>query len=226
MINPNQIKLIACEAILNEIVEQVPPDIEVVGIDVSLHIRPDSLKGYIQEKINETSAQRTTILLGYGLCSRAVEGLSSSKCTIIIPKVHDCIGMLLGKDSQRGSKEEFKAGTYYLSKGWIESGDHLFGEYRRMCERFGEDKARQLINMMLKHYTRVAFIKTGNDPKLEDYQDVCRDFAEKFNLKYENINGSISMIRQLIFGPWDKDFIILPPGKTMDAMSFLNMGNA
>ncbi len=226
MIIPKKTKLIACEAVLNEIIEEVPADFEVVGVDVALHVRPESLRCYLQERIDETTAQIDTILLGYGLCARSVEGLSSSKSKIIIPRVHDCIGLLLEKNSQSENMENSNPGTYYLSKGWIESGDHLLGEYNRMCERFGKDKAKKLMDMMLNHYTRVAFIQTGVDPKLEEYKTVSRHFAEKFNLKYEKINGSVRLIRQLITGPWNEDFIILPPGQTLDMTAFLNMETA
>ena len=224
--DPERTKLIACEAVLQEIVQEIPTGIEVVGIDVALHVRPNSLRSSIQEEINRTSAEKDMILLGYGLCSRSVEGLVSSQSTLVVPRVHDCIGLLLDKEDERVGGDKTETGTYYLSKGWIESGDHLLGEYDRMRERFGEDRALKLMNTMLGHYTRVAFIRTGPDPKLETYLSFSREFAKTFNLRFEEINGTKEMIRRLIQGPWGDDFVIVPPEQAIDILAFLDMGNA
>lgn len=224
--NPERTKLIACEAVLQEILQDVPASVEVVGVDVVRHARPDSLRCFLQEEINRTTAERDTILLGYGLCSRSVDGLVSFQSRLVVPRVHDCIELLLGKGDQRAGGEKAGAGTYYLSKGWIESGDHLLAEYNRMSERFGEDRARRLIGTMLGHYVRVAFVRTGPDPKLDDYISFSRQFAAVFNLRFEEIRGTTAMMKRLIRGPWGDDFIVVPPGHPIDMLAFLDLGDA
>ncbi len=224
--DPLRTKLIACEAVLPEIVHEVPRGVEVLGVDVARHARPESLKRFLQEVVDDSSAERDTILLGYGLCSRSVDGLHSSKSTLVVPRVHDCIGLLLGGSDERIDRSRLDAGTYYLSKGWIESGDHILAEYDRMSERFGEDKARQLMSTMLAHYTRVAFIRTDHDPKLDTYRNFSRGFAKTFDLRFEEIRGTKDMMRRLIQGPWDNDFVIVPPGRAIEVMAFLDGGTA
>ena len=222
--DPYRTKLIACEAVLEEIADEVPPGMEVLSVDVARHVRPDSLRDHLQEVLDASSAGLETILLGYGLCSRSVDGLRSASSTLVIPRVHDCIGLLLGGRDERTGENRSETGTYYLSKGWIESGDHLLAEYDRMLDRFGEDKARQLMNTLLGHYTRVAFIRTGPDPELNSYRDFSREFAETFGLRFEEISGTKKLMRKLIRGPWDEDFIIVPPGQEIDALAFLDGG--
>lgn len=224
--NPLRTKLIACEAVLEEIIHEVPLGVEVLGVEVAQHNRPESLRRFLQNAVDDCSDERDTILLGYGLCSRSVDGLYSSRSTLVVPRVHDCIGLFLGGSDERIDGSRVESGTYYLSKGWIESGDHLLAEYDRMRERFGEDKARQLMGTMLAHYTRVAFIRTGPDPKLETYRNFSRAFAEKFELRFEEIRGTKDMMRRLIQGPWNNDFIVAPPGRSIEALAFLGQGDA
>ena len=70
----------------------------------------------LQEKIDASRKGKGTILLGYGLCSRAVVGLRSEKCSLVVPCVDDCIGIFLG------SREA------YLKQAKAEPGDLLLNE--------------------------------------------------------------------------------------------------
>ena len=64
---------------------------------------------------------------------------------------------------------------------------------------------------MLKNYTRLALINTGQY-QLEKYRDYARRTAERFKLRYEEIEGSTSLVTKLINGPWEDEFIVVPPG--------------
>jgi hypothetical protein len=44
--------------------------------------------------------------------------------------------------------------------------------------------------------------------------------ADKFNLKYEEIRGSDALIKKLLHGPWDDDFVIARPGQTITYSDF------
>jgi hypothetical protein len=130
---------------------------------------------------------------------------------LVIPRVDDCISVFLG--SARAYKEQASKapGTYYLTKGWIEVGDSPFEEYPRLVEKYGEQKAARMIHLSLKNYTRLAFINTGTTD-LERYRTYARKNADQFNLRFEEIEGSPELVKKLIFGPCDSDFVIVPPG--------------
>ncbi len=108
----------------------MPPDMEHEALDVGLHVNPQSLKRALRESIENSADTFDTIILGYGLCSRAVEGLGSSSSTLVVPRVDDCIGILLGSREAHRSETLREPGTYYLSRGWIDTGKHLFEEVR------------------------------------------------------------------------------------------------
>jgi hypothetical protein len=69
------------------------------------------------------------------------------------------------------------------------------------------------MSQILKHYTRLALIDTGQ-AKLDHYRAYSRDLAERFGLRFEEIPGSTALIRKMLFGPWDVDgeFVVVPPG--------------
>jgi hypothetical protein len=216
-------KLIACAAVIDEMSPFIPSRMSHEVLDFGLHTNPRSLKRALQNAIDSSPTDIETILLGYGLCSQAVVGLRSGSRTLIIPRVDDCIAIFLGSAVEYQRQHRSVPGTYYLTKGWIEFGDTPFSEYDILIERYGEQIAQRIINQILKNYTRLAFISTGNN-ELEHYRRRARSLAEQFGLRYEEIEGSDVIIKKMLYGPWDDRFITIPPGKTVSFFDFRKNG--
>ena len=70
--------LIACEVVVEELRLIIPEDLPVRVIDPILHLQPEKLRAELQKAIDEEEKRYDTLLLGFGLCSRAVEGLKST----------------------------------------------------------------------------------------------------------------------------------------------------
>jgi len=222
-VNLERCKLIACATVIEEMLPFIPPHMSYEVLDFGLHTDPKSLKIALQNTINSSAPDIETILLGYGLCSQAVLGLRSGSRTLIIPRVDDCIAIFLGSVAEYQKQHQIVPGTYYLTKGWIESGDTPFSEYDILVKRYGEQIAQRIINKILKNYTRLAFINTGNN-KLEYYREHARSMAGRFNLRYEEIQGSDVIIKKMLYGPWNAEFVTIPPGKTVSFFDFRKNG--
>ena len=207
--------VLACATVMEEMQPLLPADMSYEVLDFGLHINPANLKRALQEAIDEAANRVDTVILGYGLCSLAVIGLRANGCTLVVPRVDDCISIFLG--SGRAYKQQSRAepGTYYLTKGWIEVADTPFDEYDRLAERYGPEKAEWLIRQMIKHYTRLALIDTGRQDDLDRYREQVRVLAERWDLRFEEIQGSDTLVRRMLFGPWDDDFVVIPPGETI-----------
>jgi hypothetical protein len=212
-------RVIACATVMEEIAPFLPADIPYEILDFGLHLRPGELKKALQAKVDEVSPETDVVLLGYGLCSMAVVNLHATTATLVIPRVDDCIGIFLGSDAAYRAQTKQEPGTYYLTKGWIEVGDSPFEEYQRMLEKYGEPKAQRLIKMLLNNYKRVAFINTGQY-EIQRYREYAMRMAAQFDLRYEEIDGSAALVKKMIFGPWDSDFIVAPPGHTVSYEDF------
>ena len=212
-------RVIACATVMEEILPFLPGDVTYEVLDFGLHLRPGELKSVLQEKINEASQNADVLLLGYGLCSMAVVNLHATTATLVIPRVDDCISIFLGSGAAYRREARQEPGTYYLTKGWIEVGDSPFEEYKRMIERYGEEKSRRMIGLMLKNYKRLAFINTGLYD-IERYQAYSQRTADQFGLRYEEIPGSPALIKKLVFGPWGEEFVVVPPGQTVTYEDF------
>jgi hypothetical protein len=217
--DPKKTKIIACATVIEEMLPLLPKDMAYEVLDFGLHIVPSNLKKILQQTIDDHDGEFHTLILGYGLCSMAVVGLQTRNCTLVIPRVDDCIAIFLGSNNAYSEQVKKEPGTYYLTKGWIEVGDSPFEEHKRLIEQFGEERADRIMSVMLKHYTRLAYIDTGQKDQ-ERYREYARITAKKFNLRYEEIIGSDTLIRKLLFGPWDDEILVSPPGHTIEYLDF------
>jgi len=221
--NLERCKLIACAAVIEEMLPFVPSRMSHEVLDFGLHTNPKSLKRALQNAIDSSAPEIETVLLGYGLCSQAVVGLRSGSRTLVIPRVDDCIAIFLGSAVEYRKQCRSVPGTYYLTKGWIEFGDTPFSEYDILVKRYGGQIAQRIIDQILRNYTRLAFISTGNN-ELEHYRERARSMAERFGLRYEELKGSDTIIKKMVYGLWDDKFITIPPGKTVSFFDFRRNG--
>lgn len=220
--DPARVKVIACATVIEEMAPLMPPEMAREVLDFGLHLHPGELTGALQAAI-DASAGYDTILLGYGLCSKAVVGLTSPTATLVVPRVDDCIAIFLGSCDAYREQARQEPGTYYLTKGWIEVGDSPFDEERRLTARYGEAMAIRMVGLMLRNYTRLALINTGAHD-IDRYRDYARRTAERFGLRFEEIPGAPSLVEKLLFGPWDQECVVVPPGGTIALDDFMGLG--
>ena len=214
-------QVIACATVIEEMLPFLPEDVPHEVLDFGLHLRPADLKIVLQAKIDEASQNADVILLGYGLCSMTIVGLKATTSTLVIPRVDDCIAIFLGSCEAYKAQTKKEPGTYYLTKGWIEVGDSPFEEHKKMVKKYGEEKAQRMIQLVLKNYKRLGFINTGQHD-IERYRTYARDTAKEFGLRFEEIKGSSALVKKMIYGPWDGEFLVVSPGQTIRYQDFVN----
>ncbi len=217
--NTGPTKIIACATVIEEMLPHLPPGADYEVLDFGLHIRPEGLRSALQQAIDAASESARTIILGYGLCSQAVVGLTANGCTLVVPRVDDCIAIFLGSDGAYREQQRTEPGSYYLTKGWIEVSDTLLDEYERTVEAYGQQQADRMMQLMLKNYTRLAFIDTGQHEQ-ERYREYARSAAQRLGLSYEEIPGSDALVIKMLYGPWDDDFVVAHPGETITFLDF------
>ncbi|MFC1883260.1 DUF1638 domain-containing protein [Thermodesulfobacteriota bacterium] len=217
--NVSQNKLIACRTVIEEMKPLVPPNTECITLDSGLHVNPEKLRAALREIINEITADTENIILGYGLCSMGVIGLSASRSNLVVPRLDDCIAIFLGSRKAYENELDKEPGTYFLSKGWVEAGITLLDDLKRMEKEYGKDRADRIMKRMLKNYRRLAYVDMGNGDQ-DQYRKFSRRAAEKLNLDYQQIRGTKDFMEKILKGPWDDDFIVAPPGYTISMDDF------
>lgn len=205
--------LIACEVVAKELHARIGDELPVRVIDPALHVNPDRLRTTLQEAIDLVERDFETLVLGFGLCSRAVEGLRSKRSRIIIPLVDDCIGLFLGSRTAHLNQLKSAPGTFFLSRGWVEAGSTPFEEYGYMLKRFGQKRADRLMDLLLRNYTHLSYIHTDKSVDAGAHLDYARSKALAFGLEYNEIIGSTTLFDALINGLESPHLQVIEPGE-------------
>jgi hypothetical protein len=226
---PVPVVVLACQVLQDLLTRLLPGDLahEITYMDYGLHSVPGNMTGTLQEAIDSIQTP-SLVILGYGLCGNGLRGLKAGQHTLLVPRVDDCIALLLG--SYRTYIREFEAvpGTYYLSKGWLESGSHPLKEYQEYVPKYGAKQAMWIMDQQYQHYERLVLV-AHDQADLEAYrpqaQEVAR-FCERWGMRYEERLGSDQYVRRLIqvaadLDRADGDFLVIPPGGEIRQEQFM-----
>ena len=211
--------VVACRVLKPELEPILPPAVERVYLDYALHRTPDQLRSRLQATLRSLP-EGATVGLGYGLCSNGTAGLSGGSRRLIVPRVHDCISLIMG--SPEGYRKAFldDPGTIYLSAGWIREGGDPLSDYRRQLERFGIEDAQWIFRQMYQHYSRLVFIRTGAS-RLRDRR-YASAVARWAGWIFREMDGDDAFWRRLVAAdrrdPW---LLVVEPGQTVSQAAFL-----
>ncbi|MBK5243478.1 MAG: DUF1638 domain-containing protein [Eubacteriaceae bacterium] len=214
--------LIVCETIRNEVelaLKNQAVEIETLWMPNTLHDSPERLRDALQIEINKAEEEYDELLFAYGNCGNGLLGLKSTKATMIIPKYGDCIDIVL---SETANLERIRTTTYFLTEGWLKGEKTLDIEYERNLKKYGERRAKMIMNMMFKHYKNLMLIDTGAFDVKETLPRV-NDIGKLIGLEVIVRQGSISPLKKLVSGQWDEKFCVIPPGRPTDYNDFLGI---
>jgi hypothetical protein len=188
-------------------------------MEYGYHRTPQLMTPALQEELDRLP-EPSVVVIGYGLCGNGLAGLKARDHTLIVPRADDCIMMLLG--SYQRYMEEFSAepGTYYLTKGWLESGSHPLKEYRELLEKYDPETADWIMDEQYKNYKRLVLVAPTQAeldayrPKALEVADFC---AERWGFRYEERIGSDDFVKRLVTVAYQlkqstDDFLVIPPG--------------
>ena len=202
---------------------------QFIYLEYGLHNYPKKLNEAVQESL-DALAEPSLVVLGYGLCGNGLDGIQAGKHTLLISRADDCIAIFLG--SYERYQMEFKAesATYYLTKGWLESGSDPLREYRKYVERYGAAKADWLIDHLYHNYKRIVLVAHSQED-LDTYRGRAREvakFCERWGMRYEEILGSTNFFERLMQASSIPelaagDLILVPPGGELRQKQFLRL---
>jgi hypothetical protein len=188
----------------------------------------EALRQSLQSAIDASTAC-DAIAIGYGLCNRGVVGVMARDIPLVLPRAHDCIGMLLGSNERYIDALDDEPGTYFQSAGWIRAArevgqeDFTFGPNSNVCfeqlaARYGEDAATYLMQELdgfTKHYKRLAYVATGVSASAQAEAE-ARAIAKKSGWQYQHLDGDSGWLRHLLDGEWSEtDFLVVRPGHSV-----------
>jgi hypothetical protein len=211
--------------------KMLPGHIPVTYLEIILHNTPKKLAAALQSEVDSV-AEPSTIIVGYGLCGNGLVGVKSGAHTLIIPRTHDCVAIFLGSHQRYVQRFFAHPNTYYLTRGWLEAKDEPLQDYLDYVRDYDEETADYLVEMKYRHYRKLCMVGF-NQQELDDCRPMAMRVAEfcakRWNMEYEEILGSTSLLEALIRAPARIDtagpeFVVVPPGGEIEARMFMREG--
>lgn len=233
------LKVIACDVFTREVCFCAAKSPHVVDLEFTpkgAHGDPDVLRSMLQQKIEAAHASERAydaVVLCLGICGNSTIGLTSPGTPLVIPRAHDCCTLFLG------SKERFKElfghrpSTPFSSVGYFEhggeyvreadcvrkrmEGDETFDDYVR---KYGEDNAQYIWETLhpdsvSPEQDQIVFIDM---PEFDgsSLAEECRKRAEEEGMQFEKREGSLELIRKVVFGEWSgQDVLVVREGESI-----------
>lgn len=226
-----KIKLLACEVFFREVCHLVavsPTTCDLEFLPKGLHdLGAERMVARLQERIDAVEQGYDAIALAYGICNNGIVGLTARGTRLVIPKAHDCMTLFLGDRKRYRQYFDANPGTYYRTSGWFEHASSgsagedtvpqklgLFQDFRKLVEQYGEENARYIMEVMgdsTANYSRLTFINMGL-PQDSAFRQRAVEEAAKKGWTFDELQGSMELLRVLIDGPWDERFVVVEPG--------------
>jgi len=240
-----RLKIIACKALFRELsllAAHSPNIIDFTWLSWGMHDVIGGLVVALDEEIKAVDSGKDphtsyppfdqpfdAILLGYGLCSNGIEGLSSSTSPLVIPRAHDCITLFLGSKERYRQLFKENGGTFWFSAGWIENSP-MPGKKRhemmvaQYAEKYDLETAEYLVDLYeewQQNYSRLGKINWAEFAEEEftrSHDELTRKCAEELGWTLEEFEGDSTLLRDFVAGNWDDErFLVVPPGKKVEA---------
>jgi hypothetical protein len=228
-LNSLPIVVLSCQVFQNWLENLLPAEakINITFFDYGLHKVPKNLRQTIQSAINSIE-QPSLVLLGYGLCGNGLDNINAGRHYLLIPRTDDCIAILLGSYPAYKQQMEKQPGTYYLSKGWLESGSNPLMESQELEKKYGPEKTAWLMDYQYHNYKRLMLV-ARNQQEVEHYRSRALEVAEycaRWGMKYEEILGSDEYLEKFAafaskIDHDDNEFLLIPPGGLLTQSQFM-----
>ena len=209
-------KILCCQTLEPELrlaMEICGHAIEAEVLHENNHDVPHLLRRNIQAALDDiTDADR--VLMAFTTCGGSMVGLRTGDFELVIPRVDDCLSLLMGSMERR--KEVLEGGFgIFLTKSWLDHEKGMESELNRIRGKYPPQRARRVIDAMYGKFDSLNVIDTG----AYDVADILprtEALAKRLNLTHRVVAGSKEYLQQLLCGPYDPArFILIPPNTTV-----------
>lgn len=211
--------LIACSMMQAEIeaaLKTTGSQAKVLWLEKQLHNNPEVLRSTLQETMDtaEGEYRPERILLGFGFCGNAMQGLRAGNYQLILPRIDDCITLYIGS-RQRKARLEGGVGTIFLTRDWTGTDNDLTSMRQKLIDDYGQEEGLELFEMMYGHYGRFGVLDTGCYD-VAPVVEKSRAMAKELGFEHRVYSASNHYLCRLLTGPWDgKAFVVKGPGETI-----------
>lgn len=209
-------KILSCRTLEPEVrlaMEKCGCGFELEVLQENNHDVPARLRQNIQKKL-DSMEDVDRVLLAFTTCGGTMVGLQTGNYELVIPRLDDCLSLLMGSMARR--KEVLEGGFgLFVTKSWLENENNTAAQLERIRSKYPEARAKKIIEVMYGNFDSFNVIDTG----AYDVHTVLprtEALARQLGLKHRIVPGTTGYLEELLQGPYDPQrFIRIPPHTTV-----------
>lgn len=218
MMNSVNTVILACDSMLTHIQAaqwKMGTDFPVIKLEQKLHMVPEQMRDKIIAALEALPESVDTVLVAMGYCGGSWKEVTVP-CRVVIPKMDDCITMLLHTDDVQHDNLKASGHMYFRDDVDVDERLTVRGMMKNLIDTYGEKRGMMVFNTWFAGYRYADIIDTGvYDCRSEEYLEKIRKSAELIGCDIIYSEGSNIILEKLVSGKWDDQFVVCEAGDTI-----------
>lgn len=192
----------------------------VFQLDRRFHVEPEQMKAHILQTVAQIPEEYDTILVAMGFCGGSWDGLMFDR-TIVIPRVDDCISLLLHTDDEYHPNLKQMGHMYMTDKDPNEFSPQRLLD--KLAETRSKEEANAIFHAWFDSYSHLDIVDTGMfDCYEESYVEAAQHHADMIGCELDFVPGSNRLLEKLLKGIWDEQFLVAKQGHRIAHKDFFD----
>lgn len=187
--------------------------LELEVLQENNHDVPHLLRRNIQTHL-DAMEDVDRVLMAFTTCGGTMVGLKTGAFELVIPRLDDCLSLLMGSMERRKAVLEGGFGMF-VTKSWMDHEKNTAAELERIQRTYPPERAKRIIQAMCGNLDSLNMIDTGAY-EVAAILPRTEALAEQLHLKHRIVQGTTAYLEELLQGPHDPArFIVIPPHTTV-----------
>jgi len=186
----------------------------VIYLSRIYHRDPEEMREHVISALEGLDPEVETVLVSMGFCGGSWDKVKVP-CRVVIPRVDDCISLLLQTTGEPVSNLKKQDHLYVKDKDpFKENFKSIFDHLTRDID---EETKKRYHEDWMRYYREIDIIETEiNDSRRPEYAAVVKADADWLQAEMAYIPGGTLLLEKLISGNWDGQFMVFEPGETTE----------
>ena len=186
----------------------------VIYLSRIYHRDPEEMREHVISALEGLDPEVETVLVSMGFCGGSWDKVKVP-CRVVIPRVDDCISLLLQTTDEPISNLKKQDHLYVKDKDpFKENFKSIFDHLTRDID---EETKKRYHEDWMRYYREIDIIETEiNDSRRPEYAAVVKADADWLQAEMAYIPGGTLLLEKLISGNWDGQFMVFEPGETTE----------
>ena len=186
-------------------------DYPVIYLSKVYHRDPEEMREHVIGALEGLDPEVETVLVSMGFCGGSWDKVKVP-CRVVIPRVDDCISLLLQTTDEPVSN--LKKPDHLYVKDKDPDKENFKSIFDHLTKDIDEETKKRYHEDWMRYYREIDIIETEiNDSRRSEYAEKVKADADWLQAEMAYVPGGTHLLEKLISGNWDEQFMVFEPGE-------------